>query len=62
MPVAGDPVRRWHAELAWLQGQGVRADVLIEASGRHFTAVRPGRKRVPRCRTMMLPIFTGPPP
>jgi formiminoglutamate deiminase len=36
------PLRRWHAELAWLPGQGVRSGVLIEAGGRHFTAVTPG--------------------
>ena len=36
------PCRRWHAELAWLPGQGVRSGVLIEAGGRHFTAVTPG--------------------
>jgi formiminoglutamate deiminase len=34
--------RRWHAELAWLPGQGVRRDVLIEADGERFTAVTPG--------------------
>jgi formiminoglutamate deiminase len=38
MPVT----RRWHAELAWLPGQGVRSDVLIEAAGQHFAAVTPG--------------------
>lgn len=32
---------RWHAELAWL-GDGVAADVLIEAEGERFTAVVPG--------------------
>jgi formiminoglutamate deiminase len=36
------PLRRWHAELAWLPGRGVHAGVLIEASGRHFTGVTPG--------------------
>ena len=41
MPVTGG-TRRWHAELAWLPGQGVRPDVLIEAAGQHFTAVTPG--------------------
>ena len=33
------PVRRWHAELAWLPGRGVCRDVLIEASGERFSAV-----------------------
>ncbi len=37
--------RRWHAELAWLPGRGVRHDVLIEAAGDRFTGVRAG---VPR--------------
>jgi formiminoglutamate deiminase len=36
------PPRRWHAELAWLPGRSVAADVLIEASGTHFTEVTPG--------------------
>jgi formiminoglutamate deiminase len=36
------PVRRWHAELAWLPGPGVSADVLIETAGDRFTAVTPG--------------------
>jgi formiminoglutamate deiminase len=40
--VTTGPVRRWHAELAWLPGRGVHSGVLIEASGRHFTAVTPG--------------------
>jgi len=35
-------VRSWHAELAWLPGQGVQRDVLIEAAGDRFTAVRAG--------------------
>ena len=39
---AGDPVRRWHTELAWLPGQGVRRDVLIEAAGDRFTTVQAG--------------------
>jgi formiminoglutamate deiminase len=37
-----DPVRRWHAELAWLPGQGVRRDVLIEAAGDRFSRVQAG--------------------
>ncbi|WP_067832774.1 formimidoylglutamate deiminase [Actinomadura kijaniata] len=32
---------RWHAELAWL-GDGVAADVLIEADGERFTTITPG--------------------
>jgi formiminoglutamate deiminase len=31
--------RRWLADLAWLPGQGVRRDVLIEAEGDRFTSV-----------------------
>ena len=34
--------RRWLADLAWLPGQGVRPDVLIEAEGERFTTVTPG--------------------
>jgi formiminoglutamate deiminase len=33
--------RRWLAELAWLPGQGLRRDVLIEAEGDRFTSVSP---------------------
>jgi formiminoglutamate deiminase len=33
--------RAWHAQLAWLPGRGVCADVLIEAAGDRFTAVMP---------------------
>ena len=42
MPGGEAPVRRWHAEFAWL-GRGSRAvpDVLIEASGERFIAVTP---------------------
>ncbi len=36
------PMRAWHAELAWLPGLGVRADVLIEAAGDRFAAVTSG--------------------
>ena len=35
------PLRRWLADLAWLPGQGVCRDVLIEADGEHFTSVTP---------------------
>src|SRR5579875_304925 len=49
-PSEAVPVRRWHAELAWLPGPGVQPDrppgvqpdVLIEAAGDRFTAVTPG--------------------
>jgi formiminoglutamate deiminase len=36
------PRRAWHARLAWLPGDGLRADVLFEAAGDRFTAVTPG--------------------
>jgi formiminoglutamate deiminase len=39
---AGGDVRRWHAELAWLPGLGVRRDVLIEATGDRFSSVEAG--------------------
>jgi len=42
MPLTTDAVRRWYADLAWLPGRAVRAGVLIEASGAHFTAVTTG--------------------
>ena len=44
-PATGGGTRRWHADLAWLPGGGVQRDVLIEAAGDRFTAVKPG---VPR--------------
>jgi formiminoglutamate deiminase len=34
-------VRRWLADLAWLPGQGLRRDVLIEAEDDRFTSVLP---------------------
>ena len=34
-------VRRWLADLAWLPGQGLRRDVLIEAEGDRFTSILP---------------------
>ena len=39
--------RRWLAALAWLPGQGVRRDVLIEADGERFTAVTASATEVP---------------
>ena len=46
------PARRWHAELAWLPGQGVRRDVLIEADGERFTAVTPGAQEMWAAETL----------
>ncbi len=41
-PASGPPpARRWLADLAWLPGQGVQRDVLIEADGDRFTSVTP---------------------
>ena len=34
-------IRHWLADLAWLPGQGVRRDVLIEADGERFTTITP---------------------
>ncbi len=39
--------RRWLAELAWLPGQGLCQDVLIEAEGDRFTSVNPSTPSVP---------------
>jgi formiminoglutamate deiminase len=58
---AESPIRRWHAELAWLPGLGVRPGVLIEAAGSRFSAVTPevrGRDLPPG--TLPLPGFTLP--
>ncbi len=41
MPVNGNGVRRWYADLAWLPTGGVRAGVLIEAAGERFVSVTP---------------------
>ena len=45
-PDAG-PGRVWLAELAWSAALGLRADVLIEASGDRLTAVIPDAQKVP---------------
>ena len=39
--------RRWLADLAWLPGQGVRREVLIEADGDRFTTVTPSASATP---------------
>jgi formiminoglutamate deiminase len=36
------PVRRWHAEYAWLSVNGLASNVLIEADGERFTSVTVG--------------------
>ena len=43
--------RRWLADLAWLPGQGVRRDVLIEADGDRFTSVTPAATTAPAATT-----------
>ena len=56
-------IRRWHAELAWLPGQGVRRDVLIEADGERFTSVIPVTPSAPsageRLHGLTLPGFAN---
>jgi formiminoglutamate deiminase len=50
--------RRWLAALAWLPGQGVQRDVLIEADGDRFTSVTPAAEAPPG--TTRLPGLTLP--
>jgi formiminoglutamate deiminase len=56
-------MRRWHADLAWLPGQGVRRDVLIEAEAERFTSVVPGTAFTPadavHLRGLTLPGFAN---
>jgi formiminoglutamate deiminase len=55
-------MRRWLAELAWLPGQGLAGDVLIEAEGDRFISVAPGAAAVPdaaRLRGLTLPGFAN---
>jgi len=56
-------VRRWLADLAWLPGQGLRRDVLIEAEGGRFTSVLPSVPTVPaaagRLSGLTLPGFAN---
>jgi len=58
-PGPRSPGRRWLAALAWLPGQGVRRDVLIEADGERFTAVTASATAVPD-GTTLLPGLTLP--
>jgi formiminoglutamate deiminase len=54
--------RRWHAALAWLPGQGVGRDVLIEADEERFTSVVPGTSAPAdaiRLRGLTLPGFAN---
>jgi formiminoglutamate deiminase len=46
-PPQTPPLRRWLAELAWLPGQGLCYDVLIEASGERFSSVTPDTPSIP---------------
>jgi len=43
----GVPVTRWHAERAWLGGDRVARDVLVETRADRITAVQPGRPPPP---------------
>ena len=56
-------VRRWLAALAWLPGQGLRRDVLIEAEGGRFTSVLPSAPTAPggaeRLSGLTLPGFAN---
>ena len=52
--------RRWHAELAWLPGRGVRQDVLIEAAGDRFTRVQADVPRAASSGAVRLDGFTMP--
>ena len=64
-PAPGPPpaARRWLADLAWLPGQGVRRDVLIEADGDRFTSVTPSAPSIPtaieRLHGLTLPGFAN---
>ena len=62
-PPPHTPLRRWLADLAWLPGQGVRRDVLIEADGDRFTSVTPSASSVPAAaehlRGLTLPGFAN---
>jgi formiminoglutamate deiminase len=61
--MTNEPVtRRWLAELAWLPGQGVCRDVLIEAGGDRFTSVTPDTPGAPgseRLTGLTLPGFAN---
>ena len=56
-------IRRWLADLAWLPGQGLRRDVLIEAEGGRFTSVLPSAPTAPgdaeRLSGLTLPGFAN---
>ena len=59
-------VRRWLADLAWLPGQGLVRDVLIEAEDARFTSVIPSSPHAPsipadtiRLRGLTLPGFAN---
>jgi formiminoglutamate deiminase len=45
--MTAEPVRAWHAELAWLPGVGVLPDVLIEATGDRFSTIEPKVRPAP---------------
>ena len=57
------PRRRWLADLAWLPGQGLSRDVLLEAEGDRFTSVTPLTSATPpgaeRLHGLTLPGFAN---
>jgi formiminoglutamate deiminase len=56
------PPRRWLASLAWLPGQGVQRDVLIEADADRFISVTPAAQPPPdttRLHGLTLPGFAN---
>jgi formiminoglutamate deiminase len=63
-PAPGPPpaARRWLADLAWLPGQGVRRDVLIEADGDRFTSVTPGASTAPSTSPAPSALLVSPAP
>jgi formiminoglutamate deiminase len=58
-PARPEP-RRWLADLAWLPGQGVRRDVLIEADGDRFTSVTPDASTTSPTSTISPASITSP--
>jgi formiminoglutamate deiminase len=62
VPPSAPGPRRWLADLAWLPGQGVRRDVLIETDGDRFTSVTPAAEAPPntaRLHGLTLPGFAN---
>ncbi len=47
LPAEAAPDRAWLAELAWSPGFGLRANVLLEATGDRFSRVTPDAEQIP---------------